>query len=96
MNEPIDRQRERTIGIGVERSLRTVERAQRFGLFHAMFGIGFVLGPLVEDNFRRALAISQGDFAIFASSPIALAALGAVVVLLALAGYRSFRNARLA
>ncbi len=69
---------------------------RRSGVQLAPVLIGFVLGPLVEENFRRALAISQGDFAIFVSSPIALAALGAVVVLLAVAGYRSFRNAWLA
>jgi len=69
---------------------------RRSGVHLAPVLIGFVLGPLVEDNFRRALAISQGDFAIFVSSPIALAALGAVFVLLAVAVCRSMRSARAA
>jgi len=66
---------------------------RRSGVHLAPVLIGFVLGPLVEDNFRRALAISQGDFAIFVSSPIALAALGAVFVLLAVAVCRSMHSA---
>ncbi|MFX3733530.1 tripartite tricarboxylate transporter permease, partial [Streptococcus suis] len=27
--------------------------------------LGFVLGPMVEENFRRALLLSRGDLAIF-------------------------------
>lgn len=37
--------------------------------------IGAILGPLAETQFRRALAISQGDYAIFMTRPIALALL---------------------
>jgi putative tricarboxylic transport membrane protein len=32
--------------------------------------VGMILGPLAEQQFRRALAISQGDFSIFITSPI--------------------------
>lgn len=35
----------------------------------ATFLIGFILGPLLEDNFRRAMVISQGDIAILFDSP---------------------------
>ncbi|MEZ5933858.1 MAG: tripartite tricarboxylate transporter permease [Alphaproteobacteria bacterium] len=34
------------------------------------FLIGFILGPLLEDNFRRALQISSGDYHIFFSSAL--------------------------
>jgi putative tricarboxylic transport membrane protein len=34
--------------------------------------IGLILGPLAEQQMRRALAISQGDFAIFATEPLSL------------------------
>lgn len=34
--------------------------------------LGYVLGPLVEVNFRRALLLSDGDFGIFVSSPISV------------------------
>jgi TctA family transporter len=32
--------------------------------------LGFVLGPMVEENFRRALLLSRGDLAIFVQRPI--------------------------
>jgi TctA family transporter len=32
--------------------------------------LGFVLGPLVEENFRRALLLSRGDMMVFAERPI--------------------------
>ncbi|WP_238123043.1 MULTISPECIES: tripartite tricarboxylate transporter permease [unclassified Xanthobacter] len=34
--------------------------------------LGFVLGPLMEQHFRRAMAISQGDFMTFVDRPISL------------------------
>lgn len=32
--------------------------------------LGYVLGPMVEENFRRALLLSRGDMAIFITRPI--------------------------
>jgi TctA family transporter len=32
--------------------------------------LGFVLGPLVEENFRRALLLSRGDLLVFFERPI--------------------------
>jgi putative tricarboxylic transport membrane protein len=32
--------------------------------------VGMILGPLAEQQFRRALAISQGDLSVFVSHPI--------------------------
>jgi len=46
--------------------------------------IGLILGPLAESQFRRALAISQGDPAVFVTHPIS-ATLLAMTVVLALA-----------
>jgi TctA family transporter len=34
--------------------------------------LGFILGPLVEENFRRALVISMGNPAVFVQRPISL------------------------
>lgn len=34
--------------------------------------LGFVLGPLMEENFRRALVLSSGDFSTFVREPISL------------------------
>jgi putative tricarboxylic transport membrane protein len=37
--------------------------------------LGLVLGPLAELQFRRAVAISEGDLAVFVTRPIAAALL---------------------
>ncbi|RYX88235.1 MAG: hypothetical protein EOO28_36710, partial [Comamonadaceae bacterium] len=34
--------------------------------------LGFVLGPLMEQNLRRALSITQGDTSILVASPISI------------------------
>jgi putative tricarboxylic transport membrane protein len=48
--------------------------------------LGLILGPLAEQQFRRALAISQGDYAVFVERPISagLVATAAAVVLIPL------------
>ena len=35
--------------------------------------LGFVLGPMLEENLRRAMLISRGDPTVFATRPISLA-----------------------
>lgn len=42
----------------------------KIGLSKTSFLIGFILAPLLENNFRRALQISDGNFATFVSSPL--------------------------
>jgi putative tricarboxylic transport membrane protein len=37
--------------------------------------VGLILGPLAEQQFRRALTISQGDPSVFFTHPISLALL---------------------
>lgn len=44
----------------------------KLGLSPVNFILGFVLGPMLEENFRRALSISQGDFSIFYSSSVSI------------------------
>jgi TctA family transporter len=44
--------------------------------------LGFVLGPMMEENLRRALLISRGDPIVFVSEPISLAFLMASAFLL--------------
>lgn len=46
--------------------------------------IGLILGPLAESQFRRALAISQGDPSVFFTSPLAATILAITAALLAL------------
>lgn len=44
--------------------------------------LGFILGPMMEENLRRALIISRGDFGIFVHEPISLGLLIASGLLL--------------
>lgn len=56
--------------------------------------LGLVLGPLMEDNFRRALVLSRGDFAIFVSSPMAVAFLAIALVFLLVLASPALRRKR--
>jgi len=42
----------------------------RLDLDPAPLLLGFILGPMLEENFRRALLISRGSFNIFVTRPI--------------------------
>lgn len=44
--------------------------------------LGFVLGSMLEEHFRRALVLSGGDFGTFVSSPISLGLLVTAVIIL--------------
>jgi len=55
-----------------------------FGCRPAPLVLGFILGPTLEDNLRRALVISRGSPSIFITSPISLAFLLVSVGLLGL------------
>ena len=46
----------------------------------APFVLGFILGPMAEDNVRRALLITAGDPAPFFTSPISLVLFGLLVL----------------
>jgi len=44
--------------------------------------LGFILGPLMEENLRRAMLLSRGDPTTFVTKPISAALLGVAVLLL--------------
>jgi TctA family transporter len=44
--------------------------------------LGFVLGPMLEENFRRAMTLSRGDPTIFLTRPISLGLLIMAALLL--------------
>lgn len=50
--------------------------------FQAPFVLGMVLGPIAEQEFRRALMISKGDYSIFVGSPIAIFLVVAIIFFL--------------
>lgn len=56
--------------------------------------LGLLLGADMENNLRRALSISGGDFGILFQSSIALALYAVTALFLGLAAYLSFRSAR--
>lgn len=58
----------------------------------ALLLLGFVLGPLIETNLRRALLISRGDPMVFLERPIAAGFVIATAALLLLPLWRMWRN----
>jgi TctA family transporter len=56
--------------------------------------LGFVLGPLMEDNLRRAMRISGGDPMIFVNRPIAFGLLVAAAILLVIVALPTIRSGR--
>jgi putative tricarboxylic transport membrane protein len=52
----------------------------RLDLDAAPLMLGFILGPMLEENFRRSLLLSRGSFKVFVDRPIAGSMLGIVAV----------------
>jgi TctA family transporter len=46
--------------------------------------LGFILGPLMEENLRRALLLSRGDWSVFVSRPLSAGLLFVALVMLVL------------
>ncbi|SMF56656.1 TctA family transporter [Xaviernesmea oryzae] len=75
-----------------------------FGVFGFLFSklecepapllLGFILGPMMEENFRRALLISRGEFSIFVTSPVSCVLLLLAVTLLMVVVAPSIRRRR--
>ena len=83
------------IGVfSVQNSLFDIWQMAVFGILGYVFGklklepapllLGFVLGPMMEENLRRALLISRGDFGVFITRPISATLLCASVGLMIL------------
>ena len=56
--------------------------------------LGFVLGPLLEENLRRALIISRGDASVFLTRPISAVLLALAVAALVVAVLPTIRKRR--
>ena len=83
------------IAIGVfstKSSLFSVGEVAVFGVLGATFAslgfpvspivLGFVLGPMLEENFRRAMLLSDGSLAVFVERPISATFISVAAVLL--------------
>jgi TctA family transporter len=44
--------------------------------------LGFILGPMMEENLRRALLLSRGDWSVLVTRPLSASLLGAALLLL--------------
>jgi putative tricarboxylic transport membrane protein len=66
----------------------------RFGCEPAPLVLGFILGPLMEENLRRSLVMSRGDPLIFIERPISVVLLAMSLVVAALIVLPQFRSTR--
>ncbi len=56
--------------------------------------LGFILGPMMEENLRRALLLSRGDWSTFATRPLSAGLLVAAVLLIVIVALPSVKNRR--
>jgi TctA family transporter len=56
--------------------------------------LGFILGPMMEENLRRALLLSRGDWSVFVTRPLSASLLAAAVLLLVVVLLPSVRRKR--
>jgi TctA family transporter len=56
--------------------------------------LGFILGPMMEENLRRALLLSRGDWSVFVTRPLSASLLAAAVLLLVIVLLPSIRRKR--
>jgi len=56
--------------------------------------LGFILGPMMEENFRRTLLISRGDWSVFFNRPLTLSLLIATCILVLFILVPSFKSIR--
>jgi TctA family transporter len=54
--------------------------------------LGFVLGPMLEENLRRALLLSRGDMMTFIERPISASVMGVTALLLLWTVWSSIRT----
>jgi putative tricarboxylic transport membrane protein len=56
--------------------------------------LGLVLGPQLEENFRRAMLLADGDFSVFLRRPISATLLALVAILFLLMVFPTIRRNR--
>ena len=93
------------IAVGVystNNSLFEIGEVLAFGLAGAVFValdfqvapilLGYVLGPMVEENFRRALLLSRGDMTVFIHRPISAVFIGICTLMIVVQMFFSMRG----
>jgi TctA family transporter len=66
----------------------------RLGCEPAPLALGFVLGPLMEENLRRAMLLSRGDPTVFLTRPISLGLLAVAALLVVTLVLPTLRQSR--
>jgi TctA family transporter len=66
----------------------------KLGVEPAPLLLGFILGPMMEENLRRALLLSRGDWSVFVTRPLSAGLLLAAVALLVVVLLPSIKNKR--
>ena len=56
--------------------------------------LGFILGPMMEENLRRALLLSRGDWSVFVTRPLSAFLLGAAAILVVIVLLPAVKNKR--
>ncbi|MFZ4651984.1 MAG: tripartite tricarboxylate transporter permease, partial [Rubrivivax sp.] len=66
----------------------------RLGCEPAPLLLGFILGPMMEENLRRALLLSRGDWTTFISRPLSASLLIAALALIVIVSLPSIKKKR--
>ena len=66
----------------------------RCGMEPAPLLLGFVLGPMMEENLRRALLLSRGDFSVLVTRPLSASLLVATVAMVAIVALPAIKKTR--
>ena len=56
--------------------------------------LGFILGPMMEENLRRALLLSRGDWSVFVTRPLSAGLLAAAALLIVIVLLPAVKNKR--
>jgi putative tricarboxylic transport membrane protein len=66
----------------------------KLGVEPAPLLLGFILGPMMEENLRRALLLSRGDWTVFGTRPLSAGLLAAAAMLLVVVLLPSIKSKR--
>jgi TctA family transporter len=56
--------------------------------------LGFILGPMMEENLRRAMLLSRGDWSVFVTRPLSASLLAVALLLLIIVTLPSIKSKR--
>jgi putative tricarboxylic transport membrane protein len=56
--------------------------------------LGFILGPMMEENLRRAMLLSRGDWSVFVTRPLSASLLAVAALLLIIVLLPAVKNKR--